>query len=127
MQLSFLQLKVGCSFLLPILVGRGRTSEAVLGLLITLPSNPIRFGSLGSCEVGGSRKGGSRECINGLVAYVKRTLCFPLFLHAAEMSRGKSRVFWQSPTSKQKEKVLFRVTWVMAPNSIFAGFSYGWH
>lgn len=127
MQLSFLQLKDGCSFLLPILAGRGRTSEAVLGLLIALPAHTIYLGSSGSCEAGGSRKGGSREYINGLVAYVKRTLSFPLFLHASEMSRGKSRVFWQSPTSKQKEKVLFRVTWVMAPNTVFMGFSYSWH
>ena len=81
----------------------------VLQLLITLPANILCILSHQRAKVAGSSKDGSRDCINGLAAYVRRSLSVPLFLHAAEMSRGKQRVFWQSLTSEQKEKLLFRI------------------
>lgn len=93
----------------------------ILGLGIILPVNIMYLESPQSCEVAGSR-----GCINGLAACVRRSLYFPFFLHAAEPSRGKYRLFCQSPTSELKEKVLFRIIWIIAPSIIFAGFSYSW-
>lgn len=66
-----------------------------------------------SCEMADGR----RDYKSGLAAYVRRSLSL-LFLHVAEMSRGKYRVFRQSLTSEQKEKVLFKISWVIAPSII---------
>lgn len=92
-----------------------------MGLEVILPLNIMYLESPQSCEVAGSR-----GCVNGLAACVRRSLYFPLFLHAAEPSRGKYRVLWQSPTSELKEKVFFTIIRVIAPSIIFAGSSCSW-
>lgn len=77
--LSFLQLKDICSFFpspFSLIDGTGRTSKVELGLLITLPANIMCLESPESCDVAGSSKDGSRDCINGLEAYVRRSLSF---------------------------------------------------